>query len=144
MGVFQFIGRSIFPSLLGEVQNPDFLLNRHRDRKISLLAALVCHLVRNKKRVIYIPRRLVLDARECLRNALLFTFHDNRHLCETISNAKSQTTLSSLYEDSPNGHFTSLWINATHRKRSKETLTLKLRPWHEHKPRGLGVPSPDE
>ena len=33
VAVFQLIGRSIFPNLLEEVQNPDFLLNRHRGQE---------------------------------------------------------------------------------------------------------------
>ena len=101
--MFQYFGRSIFASLLEEVQNPDFLLGRHDlylygpsgAGKSHLLAALVCHLVRDKKRVIYIPdcRRLLRDTHECLRRALLFAYHDNHHSCETIGKAKSTDDL---------------------------------------------------
>ena len=109
--VFHYIGRSIFENLLEEVQNPDFLLNRYDlylygpsgAGKSHLLAALVCHLVKDGKRVIYIPdcRRLVLNARECLRSALLFAFHDDRNSCETIEKAESADDLVNFVRQLP-------------------------------------------
>ena len=101
--VFRFIGRSAFARLLEEVQNPNFLRNRYDlylygpsgTGKSHLLGALVLHLVKDKNRVIYIPDcwRLVLNARGCLRSALLFAFHDNRNSYETIEKAKSADDL---------------------------------------------------
>ena len=91
---FQFMGRSIFSNLLQEVQSSDFLGKRHNlylygtsgTGKSHLLAALVCHLVRDRKRVVYLPGCLHLleDARECFRSALLFAFYDDYHSRQTI------------------------------------------------------------
>lgn len=108
---FQFMGRSMFSSLLEEVQTPDFLSKRHDlslygtsgTGKSHLLAALVCHLVRDKKRVIYLPdcHYLLKDAREGFRSALLFAFYNDHFSRQTIENALSVDELVGFVRKQP-------------------------------------------
>ncbi len=110
---FQFMGRTVFSNLLEEVRTPDFLGKRHNlslygtsgTGKSHLLAALVCHLVRDKKRVIYLPdcHGLLEDARECFRSALLFAFYDDGFSRETIENAWSVDELFGFVRKRPRG-----------------------------------------
>jgi hypothetical protein len=110
---FQFMGRSMLLNLLEEVQIPDFLGKRHNlylygtsgTGKSHLLAALVCHLVRDRKRVVYLPDclRLLEDARECFRSALLFAFYDSPYSCEVIGNACSVDELVDFVQRRPRG-----------------------------------------
>lgn len=110
---FQFMGRSMFSNLLEEVQSPDFLGKRHNlylygtsgTGKSHLLAALVCHLVRDKKRVVYIPDCLHLleDAREYFRSALLFAFYDDDYSRCTIEGAYTMDDLFEFVRKQPRG-----------------------------------------
>lgn len=107
------MGRSVFSNLLEEVQTPDFLSQRHDlslygtsgTGKSHLLATLVCHLVRNKKRVIFLPdcHDLLKDAREGFRSALLFAFYDDRFSRQTIENALSVDELVGFVRNQPRG-----------------------------------------
>ena len=154
MDVYQFIGRSIFASLLEEVQNPDFLLNRYDlylcgpsgTGKSHLLTALVCHLAKDKKRVIYIPdcRRLIRDARKCLRSALLFAFHDDSNSCETIEEAESTDDLVSFVRQQPDQSVSLVVDQRNASEEVEKILDSTDYDRHGYKGQDLGVPSPYE
>jgi IstB-like ATP binding protein len=84
---FEYMGRSKFRELQNHVENEDFL-DAHESLylygtsgsgKSHLLAALVCHLVREGKRVFYIPdcSSLLLEPAETMRAAYHFAFYDS-------------------------------------------------------------------
>jgi len=94
---FRYMGRTIFQKLLKGVRHSDFLdgslalylYGTSGVGKSHLLAALVCHLIREGKRVVYIPdcRGLRKAFAQNLRDALLFAFHDDTHSCNNIMHA---------------------------------------------------------
>jgi energy-coupling factor transporter ATP-binding protein EcfA2 len=83
---FEYMGRSKFSQLLERIQQSTFLEAREMlcvygtsgCGKSHLLAALVCHLIREGKRVVYLPDccRLLREPRQVIQRALLFAFHD--------------------------------------------------------------------
>jgi hypothetical protein len=98
------MGRSKFAELQQDVYSADIQAGHERlslygaagTGKSHLLAALVCQLVRQRKRVFYIPdcRQIVDgDPFKAIRTALLFTFYDDSRSCDTINAAKSMGDL---------------------------------------------------
>ena len=94
---FRYMGRSLFQDLLAAVEDTDFLdgtttlylYGPAGTGKSHLLAALVCHLVRQGERVVFIPdcNALLTDLKGVIRDALLFAFHGDPHLCDEITRA---------------------------------------------------------
>jgi hypothetical protein len=93
------MGRLMFSYIIEQVQVHDsfaepyklYLYGSSGGGKSHLLAALVCHLVREGKRVVYIPdcRELVESPIQRFRDAFLFAFHDKAHLHARINNART-------------------------------------------------------
>ena len=105
---FQYMGRSLFQDLLTAVADPSFLdgsttlylCGPSGTGKSHLLAALVCHLVREGERVVFIPdcSALLTDLRGVIRKALLFAFHDNPYLRDEINLANDMDDLVRIVE----------------------------------------------
>jgi hypothetical protein len=84
---FEYMGRSKFRALQKRVENEDFLdadeslylYGTSGSGKSHLLAALVYHLVREGKRVFYIPdcSSLLLEPAQAIWAALTFAFYDS-------------------------------------------------------------------
>ena len=100
---FRYMGRSPFKDVLKELEDLRFirglrslyLTGPSGTGKSFILAALVCSLIRKGKRVLYIPDCSVLlgGAEESLREALQFTFHDDRDICRDINGARDTDDL---------------------------------------------------
>lgn len=97
------MGRSLFRHLLTAIANPRFLDGSETvylygptgTGKSHLLAALVCRLIRNGERVVFIPDCLELlrDPPAVIRKALLFAFYDEPDLCDEIGRSVDMADL---------------------------------------------------
>ena len=92
---FEYMGRLKFGELRTRIKGEYFLRAYERlyvygtsgSGKSHILAALVCQLIREGERVVYLPDcyRLLENAARAIWHALLFAFHDTAHL-EAVEN----------------------------------------------------------
>lgn len=108
---FQYMGRTIFRNILKEVEDTNFQVGRHGlflygpsgTGKSHILAALVCHLIKNGKKVMYIPDcvRLLEDHEAYIQQALLFTFYDDADAIKAIIRAQGMHDLLQFINQQP-------------------------------------------
>lgn len=108
---FQYMGRDIFQHILKEVEDTSFQTGRHDlylygpsgMGKSHLVAALVCHLIKNGKRVVYIPdcARLLEDHEAYIQEALLFAFYDDADSVNAIMHSRAMHHLLLFVRNQP-------------------------------------------
>ena len=105
--LFQYMGRSKFNDLLEQVQGDNFiegfesiyLYGSSGSGKSHLLAALVCHLIRLKKRVLYVPNcsELLANFDGAIQVGLSFACYESESLFEEILSACSFDDLKRIW-----------------------------------------------
>ncbi|KAG9033181.1 hypothetical protein FS842_003981 [Serendipita sp. 407] len=107
---FPYMGRLKFSELLAAVQRGPFtrgeklyLYGASGTGKSHMLAAFVCKLVREGKRVVYIPdcRELLENFVDAVREALLFAFYDDLCSWDIIFNARTTSHLQQFLNGRP-------------------------------------------
>jgi hypothetical protein len=120
--LFQYMGRSKFKDLLGRVQGDNFLegfehiylCGSSGYGKSHILAALACKLIREKKRVLYIPNcaELLMDFKEVIRIGLYFACYESEPLLEEIRSALDFDDLYRIWKKQKDIYFIVDQLNA--------------------------------
>jgi hypothetical protein len=119
---FQYMGRSKFTDLYELTHQPIFcfgfqpiyLYGSAGSGKSHVLAALVCRLIRDGKRVVYIPdcNDLLKDFVKVIRLALRCAFYDSQLLLKTIESARDVDRLLDFCERQSDIYFVIDQLNA--------------------------------
>jgi len=137
---FQYMGRLKFHDLCTRIQEKHFLKTFERlcvygtsgSGKSHILAALVCRLIREGERVVYLPDcyRLLEDPAQVIWGALLFAFHDTTDL-ETIDNPEDVGNLINFMSQQKYLYVIVDQYNALELKKDEELTAAKteVRRW---------------
>jgi energy-coupling factor transporter ATP-binding protein EcfA2 len=119
---FRYMGRSKFNDLLERVQGDTFvagfesiyLYGSSGSGKSHLLAALVCYLIREKKRVLYVPNcvELLKNFEKVIRTGLSFACYESEPLFKEIQSARSFDDLYRIWDEQTDIYFIVDQLNA--------------------------------
>ena len=134
------MGRSKFNDLLERVQGARFLAGFERIclygspgyGKSHILAALACKLIREKKRVLYVPDcvQLLQNFEEVIRTGLYFTCYESVPLLQEIQSARNADDLIRIWKGQKDIYFIVDHLNTLEPNSSSLDATkIQVRGW---------------